>query len=89
MQVVTQLPALQVAPVACGSLVVQACPHEPQLAPSVCSLTQVLPQSVLGGEHVGMHAPPLQVVLPVHTVPQAPQWLLSVSSSTHVPPHRL
>jgi hypothetical protein len=35
------------------------------------------------------HAPPEQIVLPVQTVVQLPQWLGSVRVSTQLPPQRV
>lgn len=87
MHVVTHVPLpLQLTDAAFGSFVVHAWPQAPQLLLSFCSLTQALPQSVVGD--VQVHCPlPLQVWPVGHVWPHAPQLLLSVDSSTQVLPH--
>jgi len=55
---------------------VQALPHDPQFALSVCVLTHVPPQLTSGEGQ--MHWPPAQIVPPVHLIPQPPQLFGSV-----------
>ena len=78
-----QLPELQVqVPVVQTRLFVHACPHEPQLALSVCSLTHVAPHPVYPLLQAYVHAPPEQAGLALATpVVQAvgePHWPVDV-----------
>jgi hypothetical protein len=87
LQVVTHVPLpLQVEPEAFGALVVHTWLQAPQLPLSVSSSTHAVPQRVVGD--VQVHCPlPLQLWPAGHECPHEPQLLLSVDSSTQVPPH--
>jgi hypothetical protein len=87
-QSLTQTPLpLQLAPEACGSVVVHACPHTPQFALSVDSFTHEPLQSVVGKTHVDAHVPaPLQLVPMEHAWLHDPQFASSDASLTQTPP---
>jgi hypothetical protein len=96
------VPALQVkvqalfTHTACApvTVVVHACPHEPQLFASLVSSTQLPLQFVDaddGHPAAQAYAPPeaaQTAVAPPHALPHEPQ-LAAVVSSTHAPEHRL
>jgi hypothetical protein len=78
-ELLVQLPALQVSPVA------QALPHAPQLALLVLVSRHVPLHDVWPEGHA--HLPPAHVWPPVHAVLQAPQSSLLVWVSTQAAPH--
>jgi hypothetical protein len=61
-------------------------PQVPQLAESICVLRQAEPQSICPVGHT--HAPPVHAAPAGHTVPHAPQLLVSRPVSTHTPAQR-
>lgn len=71
----------------------QARPHAPQLALSVCLLTQALPHRERPALQLGAHCPPTHAVDPpagaVQASPQPPQWLGSLEVLTQAPLHLL
>jgi hypothetical protein len=70
----------------------QFVPHPPQLAVSVCVLTQVIiapiPQRTCGAMQSSWHAPATHTCVPGHIVPHAPQFVRSVCGSTQLSPQR-
>jgi hypothetical protein len=65
-----QVPFEQVWPL------VQALPHMPQLATSVCVLMHALLQNICPDGHV--HMPPVHERPPLHALPQLPQFVALV-----------
>lgn len=63
----------------------QRLPHAPQLLLSVCSLTQEVPHTVVPPVHESEHIPFVQVCVPAHTLPHAPQSFGLEVVSMHVP----
>jgi hypothetical protein len=64
---------------------VHATPHAPQLAGSLFSVTQLLPQRSVAAGQVRTHAPSLHAWPAAHAAPHAPQLAASPLVSTHVP----
>jgi hypothetical protein len=61
----------------------QAAPHAPQLAMSWLLSTQALPQVSWPAAHFVWQVPSVQTCLVSHFLPHSPQWLGSLSVSTH------
>src|SRR5262249_22526178 len=78
---VTQLPPAQPSPAP------QVWPQVPQFLLSVVLSTQLLPQIERPGRQVALHRPPEQARLPVHVMPQPPQFRGSLTVAMQAPWH--
>lgn len=79
----TQVPSEQANPET------QTLPQLPQLAGSVCVLTQTLLQLVWPAAHETTQLPPRHEVPPGQTWPQVPQLSLSLTALTQLVPHKI